>query len=107
VKQYQTNAFGSFQLVGDPRGTSFGPHAGNADYQRMMAEVASGEAEILPVPAPDPLLAWNAEMARLDAAVLADARYWEEVASGSVSAVAASRMGALIAARVAHRSVRP
>jgi len=103
MKQYQLTVGGSFQIgsmciPADPN---------NADYARMLAEVANGEAEILPVPPPDPLIAWEAEMQRLDAAALNDARYWEELAAGAVSPQATSRMNALIAQRQAHRAARP
>lgn len=48
MKQYQTLAGGSFQSGN----MCIPPDPANSDYQRMLAEVAEGEAEILPVPAP-------------------------------------------------------
>lgn len=103
MKQYQAIAGGSYRID-----NTFIPHSSaNPSYQQMLAEVAAGEAEILPVPPPDPMIAWEAEMLRLDAAVLNDARYWEELAAGSVSSQATSRMNALISQRQAHRNARP
>jgi len=102
-KQYQATAGGSFRIGN----LSIPSDPNNTDYARMLVEVANGEAEILPVPPPDPLIAWAAEMTRLDAAVLNDARYWEEVAAGAVSPQAEARMNALIAQRQSHRAARP
>ena len=103
MKQYQLTVGGSYQIGS----MSIPPDPNNTDYARMLVEVANGEAEILPVPSPDPLIAWEAEMQRLDAAVLSDARYWEEVAFGAASPQAEARMTALIAQRQSHRAARP
>lgn len=48
MKQYQTTPGGSFQI--DNMTIPLDP--ANSDYQRMLAEVAANEAELLPVPAP-------------------------------------------------------
>lgn len=56
---------------------------------------------------PNPVVAWEQEMSRLDALVTGDARYWEELAQGSLSEEASQRMNAVFALRAAHRASRP
>ena len=54
-----------------------------------------------------PLRRWVAEMRELDRQIIADSRFWEEVATGAVSQPARDRMDALIAERKAKRALRP
>lgn len=103
MKKYKQLEGGSYQIGN----MSIPADPNNSDYARMLQEVDDGLAEILPVPPPNPLIAWEVEMLRLDAAILNDARYWEELAAGSVSPQATSRMNALIAQRQTHRAGRP
>lgn len=60
-----------------------------------------------PPPAPDPLKVWESEMAALDQQLMADARYWEELASGKVTSAAGDRMASLINQREILRTTRP
>lgn len=77
---------------------------------RAAALLAAGQTPVEPPPiepAPNPMVAWEREMRRLDAALLNDARYWEEFVQGAVSAFAQARMDNRIAEREAHRQARP
>lgn len=47
-------------------GTTIPKDGGNRHYQEFLEAQALGEAELVPAPAPDPLIEVRAELARLD-----------------------------------------
>ena len=74
----------------------------------VAATTFAPDIEPAPVHVPqDPMVLWRVQMRRLDMALTNDARYWEELALGTLSPAAIARMAAIIAKRAAHRAVRP
>lgn len=86
--------------VGDVGDTPGKPPLSDAEKQARAEEWnANHEAGLL--------AAWEQEMAELDAELVSDARFWEELAAGAVSQTARDRMDALIEERQAKRLERP
>lgn len=69
--------------------------------QRDADAKAAEEARITP------MMKWEAEMSRLDDALMSDSRFWEELGSGIVSPSAQTRHDAIVVDRATHRLARP